>query len=226
VTLIAIDGPAGAGKSSVAAAVAARLGLDRLDTGAMYRATTLAALRAGVDPGDGTALGKLLAGATIDVNDRVLLDGTDVTSEIRSPEVTATVSQVSAHPEVRQELVARQRAWVEERGGSGVVEGRDIGSVVFPEATLKIYLTASTSERARRRADQEGQAAPAAGAVEAALVARDSLDSSRQASPLAVAPGAHVIDSTVSSLDETVEEVLDLLRTNGGTGPEVPVCTA
>lgn len=210
-TLIAIDGPAGAGKSSVAAALAARLGLDRLDTGAMYRAITLAALRAHVDLADGTALGKLLAGTSIDVGEQVLLDGSDVTAEIRSAEVTAAVSQVAAHPEVRQELVARQRAWAEVHGG-GVVEGRDIGSVVFPEAALKVYLTASTSERARRRADQDGSdEAGSAGAVEAALITRDSLDSSRTDSPLAVAPGAHVIDSTGTNLEGVVARVLALL---------------
>jgi cytidylate kinase len=209
VTLIAIDGPAGAGKSSVAAAVAARLRLERLDTGAMYRAITLAALRAGVDPAEGNGLGKLLAGTAIDVGERVLLDGEDVTSEIRSPQVTATVSQVSAHPEVRQELVARQRAWAEHRGG-GVVEGRDIGSVVFPQATLKIYLTASTGERARRRAAEQAEAA-GAGDVAEQITVRDRLDSSRKDSPLQVAPGAHVIDSTKASLDEVVGHVLELL---------------
>lgn len=209
-TLVAIDGPAGAGKSSVAAGVAARLGLERLDTGAMYRAITLASLRAGIDPADGTAIAKLLTGSAIYVGEQVLLDGEDVTVEIRSAHVTAAVSQVAAHPEVRQELVARQRAWAEHRRG-GVVEGRDIGSVVFPDATLKIYLTASTEERGRRRASQEQRGDAATWAAATELENRDQLDSSRQASPLVVAPGAHVIDSTKATLEEVVEQVLELL---------------
>jgi cytidylate kinase len=209
VRVLAIDGPAGAGKSTVAAALAERLGLARLDTGAMYRAVTLAALREGIDPGDGEALAALARGLDLQVGERVVLGGVDVTAEIRGPEVTALVSQVSAHPEVRAELVRRQRAWVEGHAGS-VVEGRDIGSVVFPEAELKVFLTAAESERARRRVAQDEVDGDHA-AVASELARRDRIDSSRGVSPLAVAEGALVIDTTGRSVEAVVEEVLEVL---------------
>jgi cytidylate kinase len=210
-SIIAIDGPAGAGKSTIAARVAARLGVERLDTGAMYRAVTLAALRAGVDPGDADAVGRLAANVDLEIGSAVLLDGEDVTTEIRSAPVNAVVSVVSANPVVRAELVRRQRAWAAEHGG-GVVEGRDIGSVVFPDAKLKVFLTADPLERARRRAAEEGLAGDGSVAELAAQIAsRDRLDSSRENSPLAHATGAHLIDSTERTIESLVEEVLALL---------------
>jgi cytidylate kinase len=195
--VIAIDGPAGSGKSTVARAVAQRLGLDYLDTGAMYRSVALAALRQEVDPADADALRRLAAAMEV-----------DTTGAIRSPEVTAIVSAVAAHPEVRRELVRRQRAWAEERGG-GVVEGRDIGSVVFPSAEVKVYLTASEEERARRRQRDEG--VPDRSKVAADLARRDRLDATRNVSPLRPADDAVVIDTTGHTVDEVVEKVLGLL---------------
>lgn len=202
--VIAIDGPAGSGKSTVAREVARRLGLDWLDTGAMYRSVALAALQRGIDPADADAVARLAGEVRIEVGDRVLLDGVDVTAEIRSPAVDRVVSVVAAHPAVRAEMVRRQRAWAAARGG-GVVEGRDIGSVVFPDAELKVYLTASDAERARRRAAQLGGAEP--GDVAAELVRRDRLDAGRAASPLTVPEGAAVIDTT----DRTVADVVDAI---------------
>jgi cytidylate kinase len=198
--LIAIDGPAGAGKSTVSSAVAARLGLDRLDTGAMYRSVAWEALRRGVDPGDQPAVAEIAATADIEVAQAVTMNGTDVTDAIRTPEVSWAVSIVAANPDVRRELVVRQRRWAAERTG-GVVEGRDIGSVVFPDATVKIYLTASPEERARRRHDESADG----------LATRDRLDSTRQASPLTQAPDAHVLDTTGRSVEDVVEEVLSWL---------------
>jgi len=198
--LIAIDGPAGAGKSTVSSAVAERLGLDRLDTGAMYRSVAWEALRRGVDPGDQPAVAEIAATADIEVAQAVTMNGTDVTDAIRTPEVSWAVSIVAANPEVRRELVVRQRRWAAERAG-GVVEGRDIGSVVFPDATVKIYLTASPEERARRRHDESADG----------LATRDRLDSTRQASPLTQAPDAHVLDTTGRSVEDVVEEVLSWL---------------
>ena len=158
--LIAIDGPAGAGKSTVSKAVAARLGLDRLDTGAMYRAVAALALSGSIAPDDHAAVAALAADAEIEVGPRVVIDGLDVTDVIRSPEVGQAVSVVAANPDVRTQLVRRQRDWAAAHGG-GVVEGRDIGSVVFPDAQLKVYLTASPEERARRRHDESpGGAGP------------------------------------------------------------------
>ena len=206
--LVAIDGPAGSGKSTVARTVASRLGLGYLDTGAMYRSVAWAALRHDVDPTDGDALARMAAGLDIDVGERVLVDGVDVTSEIRGPEVTATVSAVSAHPAVRAEMVRRQQQWAEKAGG-GVVEGRDIGTVVFPHADLKVFLTASEQERARRR--QKDDRAPDVGAVAADLARRDSLDSNRAASPLRPADDAVVIDTTARTVDDVVDQVLALL---------------
>lgn len=183
--VIAIDGPAGSGKSTVARMLAARLGLPYLDTGAMYRSVTLAALRGGVEDTEGLAA--LAASVPVDTTDA-----------IRSHEVNVAVSAVSAVPEVRRELVRRQRAWAEEHGG-GVVEGRDIGTVVFPEADLKVFLTATEAERARRRNDEADPAR------------RDHLDSIRPVSPLKPADDALVIDTTGRSVEEIVEEVLSKL---------------
>ena len=148
--VIAIDGPAGAGKSTIARALAARLGLEYLDTGAMYRAVTFAAMRRGIID-DAAAVATLACTVVLEVGEHgVLVDGVDATVEVRSPAVTKAVSQVAANSLVRSELVGRQRAWATHRGG-GVIEGRDIGSVVFPDATLKLYLTASPRVRAERR---------------------------------------------------------------------------
>ncbi|HZD67128.1 MAG TPA: (d)CMP kinase, partial [Acidimicrobiales bacterium] len=189
--VIAIDGPGGSGKSTLAAALADRLALDRLDTGAMYRAVALAALRNGVAPEDGAGVGALAGRARIEVEgSTVRLDGEDVSGAIRSAPVTRAASAVARHPEVRGELVARQRAWVAARGG-GVVEGRDIGTVVCPDADLKLYLTASPHERARRRSAELGAAEePEVSSVAEELAHRDRSDATRAASPLDRAPGA------------------------------------
>jgi cytidylate kinase len=198
--VIAIDGPAGSGKSTVSRALAARLGVDRLDTGAMYRAVAWASLDRTIDPGDRDAVAGVARTIEISVGDRVSVDGADVTEAIRGPEVSAAVSAVAANPEVRAVLVRRQREWAAEHGG-GVVEGRDIGSVVFPGADLKIYLTASVEERARRRPEEGADA----------VARRDRIDSTRPVSPLGVAEGARVIDTTDRSVDDIVEEVVTWL---------------
>ena len=198
--LVAIDGPAGAGKSTVSTAVAERLGVDRLDTGAMYRAIAALALELGTPPDDRDAVAALAASAKIEVGERVIIDGRDVTGLIRSPEVGQAVSVVAANPEVRRHLVERQRAWVGAHGG-GVVEGRDIGSVVFPGADLKVYLTAATEERARRRRDEAPEG----------VARRDRLDSTRDASPLREAEDAHRVDTTERTVQDVVEEVLSWL---------------
>jgi prephenate dehydrogenase len=208
--VIAIDGPAGAGKSTVASEVARRLGLERLDTGAMYRAVTLAALERGIDPSDEEALGELARTMELNLAERVVLDGKDVTEQIRERAVTDAVSVVSAHPQVRAELVRRQRAWVAANGG-GVVEGRDIASVVLPDADLKIFLTADEAERAFRRAAEEGSASSEFSTTVESIRRRDELDSTRATSPLRAAAGAIVVDSTGRSVAEVVEEVLSQL---------------
>ena len=197
VRVIAIDGPAGAGKSTVSRRLAEALGLQRLDTGAMYRAVAWSALDQGIDPTDAEAVTGVARAARIEVGERVTAGGVDVTEAIRSPEVNRAVSAVAANPAVRRVLVERQRRWVVEHGG-GVVEGRDIGSVVFPDASLKIYLTASPEERARRRSEEGSDG----------VARRDRLDSTRAASPLEVADGARVVDTTERSVDAVVEEVL------------------
>jgi len=211
--VVAIDGPAGAGKSTLAAALAQHLGLERLDTGAMYRAVAWAALEHKVDVADAEALGDLARHTVIEVGTRVVVDGTDATEAIRSAAVDAAVSAVAANPAVRAELVARQRAWVAARDG-GVVEGRDIGTVVLPDADLKVYLTAATTERAARRAAQRGQDTDVE-EVAAQLHRRDRLDSTRRDSPLVsardVADDAMVVDSTGRTLDEVLAEVLACL---------------
>jgi len=206
--IVAIDGPAGSGKSSVSRLVAGRLRLPHLDTGGYYRAATLAALRAGVDPEDAEGILRVLGDCEISSRDGLTTLGAEIVeSAIRGPEVTAAVSRVSAHPEVRAVLVDKQREWVVARGGSGVVEGRDIGSVVFPEAPVKIFLTADEEERARRRARERGED-PAEHL--AAIRRRDAIDGSRLASPMTIAEDAVVLDTTSLSIGEVVQRVVDL----------------
>ena len=203
--VIAIDGPAGSGKSTVARRLADRLGLEYLDTGAMYRAVTFAALRRGIDPADTEPVEKLARVVDLEVTaDRVTVDGADATIEIRGPEVTRAVSLVAANAGVRTELVRRQREWAEQRGG-GVLEGRDIGTVVFPDAVLKVYLIARPDVRAERRAaevtglDYE--------TVAADMARRDALDQGRDTDPLRRADGALELDTS----DMTVDEIVDAL---------------
>ena len=198
--IIAIDGPAGSGKSTVSRALAERLGVERLDTGAMYRAVAWAALRSGIDPGAGAPVVEVARTLSIEVGDRVVADGVDVTEAIRSPEVSRAVSAVAATAGVRSELVGRQRRWVAERG-AGVVEGRDIASVVLPGADVKVYLTATPEERARRRHEEGAEA----------VARRDAIDSTREVSPLEVADGARVVDTTGRTVEDVVEEVVGWL---------------
>jgi CMP/dCMP kinase len=197
---VAIDGPAGSGKSTLSRALAARLGVGRLDTGAMYRSVAWAALQRGVDPADTEAVAGVARTLVLDVGDRVVADGTDVTEAIRGPEVSAAVSAVAANPAVRAVMVDRQREWVAAHGG-GVVEGRDIGTVVLPDADLKLYLTASPEVRAARRSEEGAEA----------VARRDRLDSTRAASPLEVAEGARVIDTGALGVEEIVDEVMGWL---------------
>ncbi|MCZ2805750.1 MULTISPECIES: (d)CMP kinase [unclassified Modestobacter] len=218
---VTLDGPSGTGKSSVARDVAARLGAAYLDTGAMYRAATVAVLDAGVDLTDPDAVTRAVASADIQVGttagaELVLVDGVDVAARIRGAEVTRTVSPVSAVPAVRRMLVDRQRALVAE-ADAVVVEGRDIGTVVLPDATVKVYLTAAPEARAQRRAGQLGVTDPTKIAeIAADLRRRDEYDSSRADSPLRPAVDAVVVDSTGLDRDAVVERVLDLARTAVG----------
>jgi cytidylate kinase len=206
--VIAIDGPAGAGKSTVGRAVAERLRLDYLDTGAMYRAMTYAALRRGVPEGDLAEVAAMAPTVEIVIDkSRVIVDGVDATAEIRGREVTEAVSQISANPDVRTVLVERQRKWVADHGG-GVVEGRDIGSVVFPDAQLKLFVTASPRVRAQRRVSEIGGNVDE---IEAAIVARDRKDSTRAHSPLTETDDAIVVDTTGMTIDEVVEHIIGLL---------------
>lgn len=216
VTVIAIDGPAGSGKSTVARAVAARLGLEYLDTGAMYRSVAFEAIRRGIDPEDEETVAELARQIELSVGDRIIVNGADATVEIRSPEVTRAVSTVAANPEVRKELVLRQREWAATHGG-GVVEGRDIGSVVFPDSPLKVYLTASEDERAGRRSREMlerefDQAAADMAQVAHEISRRDRLDSTRAASPLTVADDAVQVDTTGISAEQVVEKVMSLVE--------------
>ncbi len=210
--VIAIDGPSGSGKSTVARGVARALGLHTLDTGAMYRAVTLAALEGGVPLDAAGALAELARASDIHLDDgAVLLDGRDVHDTIRGPEVTAAVSAVSAHPAVRAVLVDWQRAWVAENRG-GVVEGRDIGTVVFPDAPVKVFITASDAERARRRGRDEIAAARDAdlAELERAMAARDRADASlgRALRPEDAAHDALVIDTTDRDADAVIAEIV------------------
>lgn len=224
--IVAIDGPAGSGKSTVARALAAREHLTYLDTGAMYRAVTCAALERGVDISDAGAVAALARGLDISLTagvggERLTVDGEDRTAQIRTPEVDVNVSAVAAVPAVREAMVALQRKAAE--AGDVVAEGRDIGTVVFPAAEVKVYLSADPSARARRRAvqrqggdtakDASAQAdAAETAAIEAELVARDKADSTREASPLRPAADAVHIDSTDLTVDEVCDRIAALMR--------------
>jgi cytidylate kinase len=222
--VIALDGPSGSGKSTVARGVAQALGWRYVDTGATYRAATLAVLRAGTDLADADAVAAVVASADVDLSTdpaaaAVRLDGEDVTTVVRGPEVTAAVSAVSAVPAVRARLVSLQRRLAGDAGA--VLEGRDIGTAVFPEAVVKVFLDASAEVRAARRAGDSdagvsvtaGQ--PAVAAVAADLARRDRLDSSRTASPLQAAQDAVHLDSSTLDAAQVVERVLDLARRAG-----------
>ena len=207
--VIAIDGPAGAGKSTIAKALATRLGVDYLDTGAMYRAVTVAGQRRGIALDDLPAIGALARELQLVIDDDgVFIDGVESGNEIRTPAVTAAVSAVASNSEVRAELRARQRAWAHEHGG-GVIEGRDIGSVVFPEARLKLYLTASPRVRAERRVAEAGGDVDE---IERAIAVRDGTDTSRADGPLREADGALVVDTTGLGIDEVLDVIEQLLR--------------
>jgi cytidylate kinase len=203
--IVAIDGPSGTGKSTVSRKVAELTGLPHLDTGAFYRAATLAALRRDAVV-DEDRLIALVTQADLDQRDgHMFLGGEDVSGEIRGEPVTAAVSTVAAVPRVREILVQHQRHWVAERGDRAVVEGRDIGSVVFPDAEVKIYLDATPEVRARRRAAQTGEEVDE---VLTDIHRRDGLDSGRTASPLMIPLGAVVIDTSDMSFDHVVAEVM------------------
>jgi len=211
VRIIAIDGPAGSGKSTVARALAARLGLDYLDTGAMYRAATFAALRRGIDPAEADQVARMVGSLDLDVRvDGVTVDGVDASIEIRGPEVSRAVSIVAANPAVRAEMRRRQREWAVVHDG-GVLEGRDIGTVVFPDADLKVYLTADPEVRAQRRSQEVTDLDYET--VAADLVRRDALD--HTVTPLVGAPDAFVVDTTGLTVDEIIEVITSEVDAGG-----------
>ena len=209
INVVAIDGPAGAGKSTIAKELARVLLLPYLDTGAMYRGITCAALRRGIDPGDETAVAQLAVTTVLDISDEgLLVDGVDATIDIRGEAVTRAVSSVAANSDVRRELRERQRIWVAERGG-GVVEGRDIATVVFPDARLKVYLTASPLVRAQRRVAQIG------GDVEQIardIAERDYKDSTRLDSPLRESENAIVVDTSDRTIGDVVSQIVGIFN--------------
>jgi len=216
--IIAIDGPSGAGKGTVARAIAKRLGFRHVDSGAMYRAVGWKALRDGVAFDDEPTVAAIASGADLRVSDEaVTIDGTDVTRAIRTPEIDRAATAVARLPQVRAALVARQRAHGQQ--GGIVMEGRDIGTVVFPHADVKVYLDASPDERARRRAqDPAHSGGPVAVAdVATALTARDELDRTRLVSPLYAAPDAVIVDTTGKSIDDVVAMVMSLVEAREGT---------
>jgi CMP/dCMP kinase len=203
--VIAIDGPAGSGKSTVARAVAELLGWSFLDTGAMYRAVTWEALERGIDVHDAAAVAALAADVRLTTLPRVTVNGHDVEDEIRSDGVNVAVSVVAANPEVRASMVERQREIAAAQPLGTVVEGRDITTVVFPHASVKIFLTASLEERARRRGGDEG---------EASVARRDEADSTRVASPLRQAEDALVLDTTGRDVEDVAQEIVQWLKRN------------
>ena len=210
--VIAVDGPGGVGKSTVAGRVANVLDLPHLDTGSTYRAAGLTALRRGAPLDDSDAVLTAITDVLITIVDGVVrIDGDDVTEDLRSDEVTRASSVVAAHPDVRRRIVALQQAWVAKRGGSAVVEGRDIGTVVFPDALVKVFLTARPEIRAARRSGDAEAADKSKDQIVAELAARDHRDSSRKASPLKAADDAEIIDTSDLSIDEVVARVLGLV---------------
>jgi CMP/dCMP kinase len=209
--VIAIDGPAGAGKSTVARGVADALGFTYLDSGAMYRCVALAALERGTDLDDGEELGRLAWDLTIGFEgDTVTLDGEKVGGRIRSPQVTVAASHVSVHPQVRQAMVKRQRELI--AAGRYVAEGRDIGTVVSPDSPLKVFLTASAEERARRRAGETGESV---GRVRESIGDRDERDSTRRHGALRAAQDSVEVDTTELSADQVVDRIVELARERG-----------
>ena len=206
--VVAIDGPAGAGKSTIAKALARRLGLHYLDTGAMFRAVTSVVLSAGIDLHDEQAVGNVAAELNLDMtNESVIANGLDVTNDIRSAEVTMAVSTVAANSLVRSIMRERQRSWSQFNGG-GVIEGRDIGTVVFPDAILKVYLTASPRVRAERRVAETGGNIDE---IEKAIAERDLKDSTRADSPLRESEDSVVVDTSHRTIEEIVNEIVDLV---------------
>jgi cytidylate kinase len=203
--VIAIDGPAGAGKSSVSRGVAAALGFTYLDSGAMYRCVALAGVRRGADLDDPEEMGAIAQELKIVLGDRVELDGEDVTAEIRTPEVTDAAARIAVHPNVREVLVEQQREMIDR--GRYVAEGRDIGTKVSPDSPLKVYLTASEEERARRRAAETGQSVAE---VLAAQRSRDDRDENREHSALEMASDAELLDTTGMSIDEVIGKIVGL----------------
>jgi CMP/dCMP kinase len=217
--VIAIDGPAGSGKSTIAARLAKKLGYVNLESGAMYRALALKAMEQQVSLDDGEALRELAASTAIELQprgegNRVLLDGCDVSQRVRDNDVTAAASRVSIHPQVREVMVRRQRDLG--RNGGVVMEGRDIGTAVFPNADVKIFLDADESVRAERRLLQNGsRSAEEAQRVLAEIAARDQRDRTRSASPLVAAPDAVHVDTTHKIIDDVVAEVEGIVRKSG-----------
>ncbi|MDE2971446.1 MAG: (d)CMP kinase, partial [Acidobacteriota bacterium] len=205
--VVAIDGPAGSGKTSVARAVAERFGFSYFNTGASVRAVALAAMRQDLDLDDGASLRTLAFRVILDPEGRVFLDGEDVSEAVRAPEVSAGASRVAVHPELREVLVER---WRQFAAGGGVVEGRDIGTVVFPEAPVKVFLDARPEIRAQRRSSDEGDRD--VGAVQSELNRRDHTDSGRAVAPLRRAEDAHHLDTSDLTLEETVERVAELVE--------------
>ncbi len=211
--IIAIDGPSGAGKGTVARTLAARLGYTHVDTGAMYRAVAWKAGHAGVDLADEDAVTAIADAAEFELGVEVRVDGHEITRAIRTPEMDAAAAIVARHPRVRASLVRRQRDYAE--GGGLVMEGRDIGTVVFPDADVKVFLDASAEERARRRATDASHASSQGhevSQVATALAERDRQDSTRKTSPLAMAPDAVHIDTTGMPIEQVVDRVLGLIR--------------
>jgi len=217
--VVAIDGPSGVGKSTVSQAVASELGLGYLDTGSTYRAATLAVVRSGVDVADEAGVLAELECHSIDYTEiGIVLDGESVAFDVRSDEVTRNVSAVSALPNVRSAIVEMQRRWVDVRDGDAVVEGRDIGTVVFPDAPVKIYLIASPLVRAKRRAGDAEASGKTVEEIAAEIEARDHADSTRAASPLRPASDAIIVDTSELTIDEVVAQIVESVSAAGVRG--------